>query len=251
MRAGVTVVNLVTGTAYVAIGGLIVLDLVLGWRTLGLSRFGAALAAIAITCGLHHLVHSVHVGVDGHGATALDLVTVAVGIPFGAMFFYLRLEALMGGSGDRFRSGRCWCMLAAPTVSGMYLTGLVASAVPVAAAGTFSPHPGAAVHVALALIYVRIGSILVRTQVQSYRATSEWSMSGCSMAGIFLTCAVMHAATILAVLAGDHELDVHNLAPNVLGVPAGLYFLSIVKKLQRAQARDWNVVVDLPLDRVA
>ena len=251
MRAAVTIVNLVTGSAYVGIGGLIVLDLVLGWRTLGLSRFGAALAAIAFTCGLHHVVHAVHVGVDGHGATALDFVTVMVGIPFGAVFFYLRLEALMGGSGDRFRSGRCWSMLAAPTVSGMYLTGLVASAVPVAAAGTFTPHPGALVHFALALIYVRIGSILVRTQLQSHRATSEWSLSGCSMAGIFLTCAVMHAATILAVLAGDHDLDVHNLAPNLFGVPAGLYFLSTVKKLQRAQASDWNVVEDIPVGQVA
>ncbi len=33
---------------------------------------------------------------------ALDLVTVAVGLPFAATFYFLRVEAFFGGRGDRF-----------------------------------------------------------------------------------------------------------------------------------------------------
>ncbi len=101
MRLAVTLVNLVLGTAYIAIGSLIVYDLVHGWRVRGFSRIGAAMGAIAFTCGPHHVIHAVHVGFEGHSAGLLDFVTVAVGVPFGAVFAALRIEAQLGGRGDR------------------------------------------------------------------------------------------------------------------------------------------------------
>lgn len=239
MRLSVTVAHVVLGAAYVSIGALIAEDMRRGWAVRGFSRFGAGLVAIAWTCGPHHLVHGVHVGFEGRPVGALDLVTVVVGLPFAATFYVLRIEAFFGGRGDRFIFGTPGWLLALPTVSGMYVTALAFAAsetvrAPLVWQWEVVPH------VVLIGIYVTIGSFLFRTQVHNRRNLLGWSLSGGAMTGIFFTCAVMHAVLVVSAVGGGVALDEHGLLTNLLGVPAGLYFLFVVRALYHDAVTDWN-----------
>ncbi len=122
MRAAIALAHLLLGAAYVSIGALIILDMKRGWSIRGFSRFGTGLAAIAFTCGPHHLVHGIHVGFEGRVGEPLDLITVLVGLPFAATFYVLRVEAFFGGRGDRFVAP-AWVM-ALPSAAGAYVAGL-------------------------------------------------------------------------------------------------------------------------------
>ena len=247
MRASVATINILVGTVYLALGVLIVVDLKLGWRLFGFSRFGGGLAAVAFTCGAHHLAHGHHVAFEGHDAGTLDLVSVVVGLPFGLIWLGLRLEALAGGVGDRIiRGDRGW-ILTMPTAAAVYLTALVAAGVVVARVPLQFPVASTP-HVLLVLVYIRIGWMLLRTQLLFYTESGGWSLSGCTMAAIFLTCAVMHGVLVFYGVAGRQVLDGHEFVIGLLGVPAGLYFLSVVRNLVRDEISDWNIVPERDLD---
>ncbi len=239
MRPAVALANLVLGAAYLGIGGLIVYDLVRGLPVRGFSRFGAAMAAIAFTCGPHHVAHGFHVGFEGHAASALDLVTVLVGLPFGVVFAALRIEAQLGGPGDRFVSGTPRFMKALPGLSLLYLAGIsfvVARLVDGALHLSWSLAPQAM----LVGVYSAIGYVLLRTQLHNHWSLGGWSASGGAMTGIFFTCAAMHLALLALAAAGQPVLDIHETMIDLAGVPAGLYFLSVVRALYHGAIADWN-----------
>ncbi|MDP9069924.1 MAG: hypothetical protein M3N68_01275 [Actinomycetota bacterium] len=239
MRFVVALAHLVLGTAYVSIGALILIDMKRGWAVRGFSRFGAGLTAIAFTCGPHHLVHGVHVGFEGRIVGALDLVTVVVGLPFAAAFYALRVEAFFGGRGDRFVSGTPGWVMLLPAVAGGYVTGLAFSSADMVD-GRLALDLAMAPQVLLIGIYVTIGYFLFRTQLHNHRTLSGWSLSGGAMTGIFLTCAAMHAVLVVSAAADRPMLDGHGFLVNALGVPAGLYFLSVVRRLYHDVMNDWN-----------
>jgi hypothetical protein len=240
MRPAVALVHLVLGAAYVSIGALIAIDLWRGWSVRGFSRFGAGLAAIAFTCGPHHLVHGFHIAFEGRGGGTLDLVTVVVGLPFAATFYFLRVEAFFGGRGDRFVAP-AWVM-ALPTATGAYVAGLVFGSRETLQDGLRLDW-AMAPQLLLVAIYLTIGNFLLRTQLHNHRTLSGWCLPGGAMTGIFFTCAAMHAVLIVSAAAGRPVLDGHGFLVNFFGVPAGLYFLAVVRGLYHDVIKDWNASV--------
>lgn len=239
MRLAVALANLILGAAYIGIGGLIVYDLVRGLPVRGFSRFGAAMAAIAWTCGPHHIAHGLHVGFEGHAAGPLDLVTVLVGLPFGVVFAALRIEAQLGGRGDRFVSGTPRLMKALPGLSLLYIIG-ISFGVARLADGTLHLGWELAPQAMLVGIYSAIGYVLLRTQLHNHWSLGGWSASGGGMTGIFFTCAAMHLALLASSAGGRPVLDIHETMIDLVGVPAGLYFLSVVRALYQGAIADWN-----------
>ncbi len=239
MRLAVTSVNFVLGAAYISIGILVALDMIRSWSMRGFSHFGTALCAVAFTCGSHHVVHGFHVGFEGHVASPLDFVTVLVGLPFGAAFYALRVEAMLGGRGDRFISGTPPFVSALPLVGVLYLTALY-FALAHQLRGDVDLRWAMAPQLLLVVIYAVIGYVVLRTQVQNNRTLGGWSMSGGSMAGIFTTCSTMHLVILVIAATGGRVLDPHTTMADVLAVPAGMYFLWMVRGLYRDASRDWS-----------
>jgi hypothetical protein len=239
MTASVAVFNIVLGLVYTQYGVMTWIEMRRGWSTLGFSHFGAAWIAMAFTCGPHHLVHGIHVAAEGRAGGVLDLFVVLVGLPAGVIWFLLRVEAFRGGRGDRFVSGNPLWVLALPTLAGIYLTTVVAGAL---ASG--EPQADnlwiAAPNVLLIGIYMAIGYFLVRTQIRNHRPLGGWSISGLSLGIIFPTCAVMHGVFAFYTLTGRYAYDVHGFAIDWLAVPAGLYFLWVVRGLYADTLEDWN-----------
>jgi hypothetical protein len=239
MRALVAVVNLVLGTAYTGYGVMTAVELKREWRALGFSRFGVAWIFMAFTCGPHHLVHGVHVGLEGHTGGYLDLFSVVVGLPMGVLWLALRIEAFAGGRGDRFIAGTPPWLRAMPTVAAVYLTVLIAASLrqPLG-----DGELGAMVWIngALVAIYMAIGWFLLRTQLRNHEPMAGWSLSGISLTAVFPTCALMHAVWAVYALGGTYDTDVHLLVVDWLAVPAGLYFLWVVRGLYRDSLHDWN-----------
>src|SRR5690349_124192 len=100
--------NLVLGTVYTCYGVLTVLDIRKHGRERGLSHFGLAWIAMAFTCGPHHLVHGVHLALEGRQVGGVELAAIIIGYPAGVTWFLLRIEALAGRRGDRYISGTPW-----------------------------------------------------------------------------------------------------------------------------------------------
>ena len=88
--------------------------------------------------------------------------------------------------------------------------------------------------------YAMICFYLTRTQMHNRRPLGGWSLSGLSLTLIFATCAVMHAAFGVYTLRGIYAPDTHHLIVDWLSVPAGLYFLYVVRSLHRGRGVDWN-----------
>lgn len=239
MTAAGATLNLLMGLIYLGIGALVLYDLARNWPTLGFSHFGAAFAALAFTCGPHHFAHGIHIGFEGSPVTQLDLITVAAGLPAGAIWAGLRVEVFIGGRGDRFVGGTPGWLMAVPTATGIYVTAIVAGAIG-AGAAVLSPSAGVIASFMLALIYAAIGYFLVRTQIANRRPLGGWSLSGLALAAIFGTCAVMHGAYGFYELNGTYPADTHMLLIDAVSVPAGMYFLWVVHALYRGSFRDWN-----------
>jgi len=239
VSASVAGMNTALGLVYLMIGGIILYDLIRNWSTLGFSHFGVAFIFMAFTCGPHHLFHGIHVGIENHPAATLDLITVAVGLPAGAVWVALRLEVLNGGRGDRFIHGTPGWLMAVPTAAGIYVTAVVAAAI--AAVWTMlSPSSGVIAGIMLSGLYAAIAYYLVRTQIGNRRPLGGWSLSGLALAGIFGTCAVMHGTYAFFQLNGLYPEDTHMLLIDWIGVPAAMYFLWVVHALFRGDFRDWN-----------
>jgi hypothetical protein len=102
--------------------------------------------------------------------------------------------------------------------------------------------PGFAVwaNVILVGLYMAVGWFVLRTQLANRPSMGGWSVSGLSLSVIFPTCALMHAVWATYAVAGRYQQDGHGLVIDWLSVPAGLYFLAVVRGLYRESLRDWN-----------
>ena len=239
MRGAVAVLNIVLGEVYTSYGILTIIDLKRGWRQRGFSHFGLAWIAMAFTCGPHHLEHGLHVAFAGRAGGPLDLLAVVVGLPAGVAWFLLRVEALLGGRGDRFLPGTPRGVAALPALSGAYL------AVYVAWVGLILRHggdfgPKLVPNVLLLGLYGVIGFYLLRTQLANRLSLGGWSLSGLSLAIVFPTCGLMHAVSAVYASSGRYDVDVHGLVIDWLAVPAAVYFLWVVRALHHNAFADWN-----------
>ena len=239
MTASVAGLNLLLGSVYLMIGLIIVSDLLRNRAALGFSHFGIAFVALAFTCGPHHFAHGIHVAEGARQGGLLDLVSVVVGLPAGAIWAGLRIEAYRGGRGDRFVPGTPVWLMAMPTAAGVYVTAIVAAAIGTAAAVS-APGTGVPASLILVGLYAAIAYFLIRTQIANRRPLGGWSLSGLALAGLFATCAVMHGVYAFYELTGVYPADGHMLAIDWVSVPAAMYFLWVVHALYRGSFRDWN-----------
>ena len=92
----------------------------------------------------------------------------------------------------------------------------------------------------LVAIYAMVGFYVKRTQLFNRRPRGGWSLSGLSLAVIVPSCAVMLGVFAISTLRGDFAVDTYHLVVDWLSVPAGLYFLHVVRSLYRGSATDWN-----------
>jgi hypothetical protein len=235
----VGVTNVVLGTVYTCYGFMTIVDLKRGWRTLGFSHFGFAWLAMAFTCGPHHLDHGLHVLVSGRAGGALDLATILVGFPVGVLWFLLRVEAMLGGRGERTIDGTPRWLLALPVASAAYVVVVLTSAQRVLA-GADGFLLRTIPNLLLVGLYAAIGAVLLHTQVRNHQVTGRWSVSGLSLGLVMNTCAVMHGVFVAYASAGRYDLDWHGFAIDVVGVPAAAYFLWVSYALTRGWLRDWN-----------
>jgi hypothetical protein len=232
-------VNIGLGIAYLAIGTLVVIDMLRTDQERGFSHFGAAFAALAFTCGPHHLAHGLHVGFEGRSPGVLDLIAVCIGLPTAAVWVYLRIESFRGGAGDRFVPSTPIWLLAIPTLLGIYATALAAAMIDHAGGGLHDPVQ-VIPNLLLVGLYGAIAFLLVRTQLHNRRPLGGWSISGLALAGIFVTCSAMHLVYAYYVLTGLYGPDVHGIVAGWISVPAAAYFLWVVYALYRGSFYDWN-----------
>ncbi|MBA3653792.1 MAG: hypothetical protein H0W70_06310 [Actinobacteria bacterium] len=242
MTAAIAALNLLLGLAYCGIGVMTVVEMRRDRATFGFSHFGLALICMAFTCGPHHLAHALHLGLEGRHGGVLDLVAVTVGLPVGVIWLLLRVEAFTGGRGDRFiPSTPRWLAVAAVggAVYGTVITASIADVVLSSRrSGGIEPVVGA--NIMLVVIYMAIGWWVLRTQLGNRSTLGGWSVSGLSLSALFPTCAVMHAVFAAYALAGRYHDDMHSRLIDWLSVPAGLYFLWVVRQLYRESLNDWN-----------
>jgi hypothetical protein len=240
MTLSVGVLNLLLGSIYTSYGMMTIVDLKRGWRSQGFSHFGAAWLAMAFTCGPHHLDHGAHILADGRAGGPLDLVAILVGLPAGSVWFLLRVEAMVGGRGDRFVTGTPGWLAALPIMHGIYLAGLLHATIGVASGARHGLPLRVAPNIALGVLYTAIGIVLLRTQFRNQLHTGGWSVSGVSLALVMFTCAIMHWIFAAYVSTGRYAVDVHALVIHLVGVPAAAYFLWVVWALHRGTLADWD-----------
>lgn len=245
MTAAVSAANLFLGIAYLALAALVLWELVRGWGQRGTTHFGLALAAIAFTCGPHHIVHGMHVGFEGQRAGRLDLITVLVGLPPALIFLRLRVEALFNGPGDRLVAETPGWLHALPVAFAAYTAAVVtAGASMITSAPSLSVEGG--IGLAAAGVFGTIGVLLVRTQVRNRREAGGWSLSGLMLSGLFVTCSVMHVAMAMEVTARARALDLHLVAVDTAAVGAALWFLYVVRDLLRQARAEWDAIGAAP-----
>lgn len=120
-----------------------------------------------------------------------------------------------------------------------WLVTAAAGAVVLAAIGDAVAHGTAAAGIVpnamLFVTYLAVGLIILHTQFVRRPAIGGWSLSGLSLGGVFPTCGLAHLAAGLTVAP-----DAHMLQFDIPGVPASLYFLWVVHRLNRYGLRDWN-----------
>ena len=232
--------NIILGIAYTGYGMMTAIEMKRDWRTFGFSHFGAAWLCMAFTCGPHHLDHGLHIAVDGRLGGPLDLLAVVIGLPVGVMWLMLRVEAFLGGRGDRFIPGDPRWLRAAPVAGGLYTGGLAVACAFILAGPRVRPGLAVWANVILVGLYMAVGWFVLRTQLANRPSMGGWSVSGLSLSVIFPTCALMHMVWAAYAVAGRYQQDGHGLAIDWLSVPAGLYFLAVVRGLYRESLRDWN-----------
>ena len=236
----VAITNIVLGVAYTGYGIMTAIEMRRDWRTFGFSHFGAAWIFMAFTCGPHHLSHGLHVATEGRVGGPLDLLSVVVGLPVGVLWLWLRVEAFLGGRGDRFVPGNPGWLQRMPLASGLYLVAVVLAAGTVLAGPRVSPGFAVYANVILVGLYMAVGWFVLRTQLANRPNMGGWSVSGLCLSAIFPTCALMHAVWATYAVAGRYQQDGHGLLIDWLSVPAGIYFLTVVRSLYRETLRDWN-----------
>lgn len=241
MSTLVALTNIVLGIAYCGYGVMTAVEMRRDWRTHGFTHFGMAWLLMAFTCGPHHLIHGVHILFEGRQGGALDLYSVVIGLPAGVAWLALRVEAFAGGRGDRFISGTPSWLRALPAAAAVYGASLLVG-MAVISRGGVRATPLMVPNLFLVVVYLAISWFVLRTQLRNHPQLGGWSMSGLSLAVIFATCALMHATWAVYTATGTYAYDIHGLVIDWLSLPAGLYFLSVVRGLYRDANQDWNVV---------
>lgn len=239
MRPAVALVNLALGLIYTGYGIMTVADLVRDGRRLGISHFGLAWTAMAFTCGPHHVEHAAHILASGRNGGPLDLLAVLIGAPAGLIWFSLRVEALLGGRGDRFIPGTPHWVTALPYLFVSYIV-VIAVMIGFTVSHAARVGPRLTPNLVLLGLYVLIGYYLLRTQLANHSSTGGWSLSGLSLTLVFPTCGVMHTVFFVYAATGRYNVDVHGLVIDWLAVPAAVYFVWVVRRLHFGQLRDWN-----------
>ncbi|SHN81872.1 hypothetical protein [Bradyrhizobium erythrophlei] len=247
--------NLGIGIAYAGLGLLAAWETASLHRYRGWSRFGLGFSLMAASCGPHHLVHGWHV-LQGGSISWPMLAATVIGLPAGLTFVGLRLERMWGGQGER--------VITASADRVAMLAGVFALATGLLAAGVFvqpaadalwqvvctssglerraSSGDGGVDFTSLSFVtnifvtvtYGMVGWYLADFQVRRYLTTSAWSLSGVSLTGVFFTCALMHLVD--ASTHGDGAM----LFFDLLGIPASIYFLWVVKLVHNDSVMDWN-----------
>lgn len=251
MHSFIGLSNLAIGLAYAGLGLLSAWETISLHRYRGWSRFGIGFSLMAASCGPHHLIHGWHVLQGGSVSWPMFIATL-IGLPAGLVFVGLRFEAMMGGRGER------WVALS-PHRAVMLLGALTIAAGWLGAWSFAQPDPGfsfqvlcgstdvaagpiglciAAVsflaNVFVTATYGMVGWYLADHQVHHRVTNGVWSLSGVALAGVFFTCGLMHFVGATA------HADGLSLSFDLIGVPASIYFLWIVKQLHNDAVMDWN-----------
>ena len=158
---------------------------------------------------------------------------MVVGLPVGVLWLWLRVEAFLGGRGDRFVPGDPRWLRAAPTASALYVAALAIAGGAVLAGPRVSPGFAVWANVILVGLYIAVGWFVLRTQLANRPSMGGWSVSGLCLSAIFPTCAVMHGVWAVYAVSGRYAQDGHGLLIDWLSVPAGIYFLTVVRSLYR------------------
>jgi hypothetical protein len=232
VRITAGILTLLTGLAYSGLGAIAMYELGRNHRTRGFSFLGGAFALMAATCGPHHLVHAEHHLVWSQPAGVPMTSALAIGLVPGATFVLLRIEAMLGGAGDRFVAGTPLVLAALPTAVAAVAGVTVWEAIKT---GSGDSALGLAANLMLFADYMIVGVLVLRTQFARRPALGGWSLSGLSMGGVFVTCGLSHLVAGLTTTT-----DLHTLLFDIPGVPFSLYFLWVVRSLHRHSLRDWN-----------
>ena len=243
--------NLMIGLAYAGLGLLSVWETMSLHRYRGWSRFGIGFALMAASCGPHHLVHGWHV-LQGESISYPMFAATVIGLPAGLAFVLLRFETMWGGQGDRW--------IAASPHQAALTAGAFTVVAGWLAAWTFA-QPGAdfpfqflctsagaaaaetgidfasvnfLANMFVTFTYGMVGCYLADRQVRCYLTSGAWSLSGVALTGVFFTCAQMHF--IDATTGGNGLMLVFDL----IGIPASVYFLWVVKQVHNDSVMDWN-----------
>jgi hypothetical protein len=247
--------NLAIGLAYAGLGLLSVWEAVTLHRYRGWSRFGIGFSMMAASCGPHHLAHGWHI-LQGESVSWPMLAATLMGLPAGLIFIWLRLEAMWGGQGERWVAAsphRATLLAGAFTIVAGWLAAWAfalsaadfAYQVLCTSAGVVTrvADPGGGVDLVsvtfltnafVTVTYGMVGWCLADRQVRRHLATGAWSLSGVALTGVFFTCAQMHL--IDATTNGSALMLIFDL----IGVPASVYFLWVVKQVHNDSLIDWN-----------
>jgi len=247
--------NLAIGLAYAGLGLLSVWEAISLHRYRGWSRFGIGFSLMAASCGPHHLVHGLHV-LQGESVSRPMFAATLIGLPAGLVFVWLRFEAMWGGQGERLVAAsrdQAVLLVGAFTMVAGWL-GALAFAQPGAdlpyqvlctsaslAARATVPEAGIDVasitfvaNMFVTVTYGMVGWYLADRQVRRHLTDGAWSLSGVALTGVFFTCAQMHF--IDATTRGNDLMLIFDL----IGIPASVYFLWVVKQVHNDSVMDWN-----------
>lgn len=234
VTVAVGLANIAMSFVYLAYGTITLFDLKDGgWRDRTRRQFGLAFLAIMFTCGPHHLEHGLHVLLTDVEGGGLDLLVVGLGLPAGLVWFVLRVEALLGGPGERHIVGTPRWLALVPALGAAYAVVVVAASADLVRGAGFEPR--VLPNLAVTLLYLFVGATLTATQVRNFEASGRWSASGLSLASIFYTCALMHLVYAAYNTTGQYVGDDHVLAVDLLSVPGAAYFLWLVVGVHRGE----------------
>jgi hypothetical protein len=242
--------NLLIGAAYSGLGLLSAWEAIRQYSERGLSRFGLGFSLMAASCGPHHLVHGWCV-LHGGVVAAPMLAATLIGLPAGVVFVWLRVEAALGGRGDRTIAGGSQSIATLAVAFAIAVGGLagwslahlprfgfglaMCTTLGLSIVGQTAPRLVFLCNVLVTVAYAMVGWYLITTQLRRHIASQVWSLSGIALAAVFPTCALMHLLHALTSAA-----DTVTLPFDLLGVPASIYFLWVVKQVHADSVVDWN-----------
>jgi hypothetical protein len=226
--------SLAAALAYLALAGLVGMELLRFGSRRGFSQFGTAFVLMAGAIGVHHGLEGFKAFGDAGARPSLVVDALVIGLLPAAVFVALRAELAVGGRGDRFLAGTPWWLRAVPwagTFAGGVLAAAVVDHVGRHGMALWKTWPS----IVLTIAYAAAGLLFVRAQTARREATGGFSVSGLALAAMFPTCAVMQATT-----AATGGVDVTLFLVDVATVPASAWFLLSTLRLHRSVLRDWN-----------